>query len=122
MMEARTYVEIYRDWIMRHWGHPPTWGLIPGDMRESLCAHLCVGRPVGHFLTAVLSNDLYGAAGRADPSNAVALADYAKVLYNDAPPDSFGSLEKVTAWRAKGGLGLDDVPLPSPPIEEGGGR
>lgn len=104
----KTYVEIYNEWILRHWGHLPTWGMVPEDMRESLCAHLCIGRPVGHFLTAVLSNNLYEAAGRADPLNAVALADYAKVLYNDAPPDSFGSPEKVTAWRAQGGLQLAD--------------
>ena len=52
----------------------------------------------GHFLTAVLSNDLMEAAGRADDENRAALFDWVKWLYNEAPRGSFGSPEAVKAW------------------------
>ena len=45
----------------------------------------------GGFLTAVLSNDLFGAVARADSENLVALPDIVKYIYNELPSDCWGS-------------------------------
>jgi len=56
---------------------------------------------LGSFLTAVLSNNLTQACGRADDSNLRALPDIVRYCYNELPSDCWGSPEKVEAWRAK---------------------
>lgn len=80
------------------------WLLIPEHCRDGLDAYLGEGRPVGHFLTAVLSNDLAAAAGRADDENRPRLADYVRFLYSYAPAGSWGSPKAVKDWIARGGL------------------
>ena len=52
----------------------------------------------GHFLTAVLSNDLIEACGRADDENRAALFEWCRWLVNEAPPGSYGSPEYVKTW------------------------
>lgn len=85
--EARLIIEVAR---------------VPEHCREGLLNYLRYGLPPGHFLMAVLANDLTEACGRADDSNRVALADYISVLYNHAPSESWGSREKVRAWIDQG--------------------
>lgn len=51
----------------------------------------------GGFLTAVLSNDLFGAVGRADSENIEALAEIVKFVYNRMPSNSWGSADKM--WK-----------------------
>lgn len=80
------------------------WLLIPEHCREGLLRHFETGGLVGDFLTAVLSNDLMKAASKADDENRISLHRYARFLYNFAPPASYGSPEKVKAWRERGGL------------------
>ena len=75
---------------------------VPEHGREGLLKYLCYGVPPGHFLMAVLANDLTEACGRADDSNRVALAEYISVLHNHAPSESWGSREKVRAWIEQG--------------------
>jgi len=55
-------------------------------------------QPVGGFLTAVLSNDLVGAFGAADPDNRAAMHDWCLWLWNDIPGKCWGSRAKVEAW------------------------
>ena len=55
-------------------------------------------RHPGHFLTAVLKNDLKDAVMRADIDNMSALGNYIEFLYSYAPTDSYGSEEKFNAW------------------------
>lgn len=43
--------------------------------------------PIGHFLTALLENDLMETVGRADEVNVKVLSLYAKFLYNMMPMD-----------------------------------
>ena len=43
--------------------------------------------PIGHFLTALISNDLMETIGRADGTNTKVLPLYAKFLYNHMPMD-----------------------------------
>ena len=68
------------------------------DMLESLNAYIDHGRPVGDFLTAVLSNDLKEACGRADEDNLAALPAFVGYLYNEAPIMCWGSHERMKAW------------------------
>lgn len=53
---------------------------------------------VGHFLTAVLSNDLCEAVARADEESMAALRQIVLFVYNNLPGMCWGSKEKVAAW------------------------
>ena len=76
---------------------------VPGGLQVGLCEYLMNGRPMGHFLTAVVSNDLKEAVARGDLPNVIALGDIVKFLYNEAPRDSWGSPQNFQTWSAKGG-------------------
>jgi hypothetical protein len=67
-------------------------------MVESLERYVNDGLRPGDFLTAVLANDLVGAASRADLDNARNLMAFAAYLYNNVPGAAWGSYEKVEAW------------------------
>lgn len=54
--------------------------------------------PPGGFLTAVLSNDLFGAVAQADSQNRVALADIVAYIYNEVPGNAWGSRDTVWRW------------------------
>ena len=58
----------------------------------------------GSFLTAVLSNDLKGAAIRADMHNLVRLGHWGQWVVNYCPQAAQGSPEIVTEWCNAGGL------------------
>lgn len=59
------------------------------------------GLPPGSFCTAVLANDLIGAAHKADHWNKNILADIAKWVSVNAPRGSWGSYEAVQGWLEK---------------------
>jgi hypothetical protein len=69
--------------------------------KESLYNYFVHGLEPGGFMTCVLSNDLYGAAGRADFVNIDLLGEYARWLVNHAPYQSYGSPEAVKGWLNK---------------------
>ena len=52
----------------------------------------------GHFMTALLSNDLMGAVGRADAENAAKLREWAIFLRCELPAGCHGSRERVAEW------------------------
>jgi hypothetical protein len=52
----------------------------------------------GHFLMAVLSNDLEGAVMRADDHNYKHLSDVVVWVCNNIPGDAWGNPTKVNAW------------------------
>ncbi|TMJ05799.1 MAG: hypothetical protein E6G97_02000 [Alphaproteobacteria bacterium] len=81
------------------------WSLVPEHCRDGLRRYLEHGKVPGHFLTALLRNDLRETCARADHVNLQRLGDYVKFLYNFAPRDSWGSPENFDAWVARGGLG-----------------
>jgi len=58
----------------------------------------------GDFFTAIINNDLVGAFGRADSTNASLMNVYASWLHNVAPHGSWGSKEVVEKWSEIGGL------------------
>jgi len=83
---------------------------IPAYMHAGLKRYIDHGIPPGHFLTAVLTNDLRGAFERADEANSAAVRDYIVYLYNCAPIGSWGSPEAYARWVKRGGFnGVDLV-------------
>lgn len=73
---------------------------IPDYMQDALKLYLEQHIDPGHFLCAVLSNDLKEAVNRADDTNINALPIYVAYLYNHAPSKCWGSTEKVNKWLA----------------------
>ncbi len=71
---------------------------------EDLRHYIERGRPVNHFLTAVLENDLMAAFARADAGNKAALENYLIWLKSYAPIAAYGGAENVAAWIARGGI------------------
>jgi hypothetical protein len=80
---------------------PMEWGAIPPHMRASLLHYVNDRLQPGHFLTSVLSNDLYGACSRADDHNRTCLYDYVVWLSHYAPSSCWGSTEKVSEWLTR---------------------
>ena len=78
--------------------------VIPARMLVVLRDYIATGRPVGHFLNAVLSNDLRLAIAHADQENLANLPAFTAYLYWEAPSQCHGSPERVKAWIAQGGL------------------
>jgi hypothetical protein len=77
-------------------------GLIPSHMADGLLLYLRFGVAPGHFLQAVLSNDLAEACGRADEVNRRALYNYVFLLHNFAPSTAWGSPAAFNAWLERG--------------------
>ena len=74
---------------------------IPARMMGGLERWIKHGKLPGDFLCAVLRNDLMVACQIADDENLANLPAYAAYLYNEAPSQCHGSLEKVRAWSKK---------------------
>ena len=76
--------------------------LVPAHMWDTVKLYFIRRIPGGSFITALLSNDLMGAFGRADDVNARAMQNWCQFLYNYAPSGSYGSPDAVRDWlRAK---------------------
>ena len=78
--------------------------LIPGHMIGGIKRYILHGIPPGGFMSALLSNDFFGAANKADEENGEALMGWARFLYNHVPAGSYGSPARFDAWLDKGGL------------------
>lgn len=74
------------------------YGRLPEHMREGARMYVEHGGHPGHFLRAVVENDLVGAFAAADEKNFAHMADWARWLYNEAPRACWGSREAVRAW------------------------
>jgi hypothetical protein len=85
------------------------WALIPDSMIGGLRRWIENGIPPGHFLTAVLTNDLREAVKRADDTNINRLPDYVKFLHNYAPSGCWGSVENFMRWLGHKGLNWTKV-------------
>lgn len=73
---------------------------IPADLREAIDRYVDKGIPPGHFLQAVLSNDLVEACKRADAQNKNILFEIVAYLYNYVPANCWGSEARYRAWLA----------------------
>jgi hypothetical protein len=82
------------------WNQTKADELIPDYMQGGLRGWIEQGIWPGGFLTAVLTNDLKEACGRADSTNIAALPNYVQFLFNYAPSGCWGSREKADKWAA----------------------
>jgi hypothetical protein len=73
---------------------------VPEQLHEGLVEYIAARRPVGYFLTAVLSNDLREACARADDVCAPAIHRVVFFLYNYATASCWGDREIVDGWLA----------------------
>lgn len=81
------------------------WAKVPvAHMIGGIKRYVERGIPPGHFLTALLSNDLMGAVGRADEENLAALTRWAIFIRWELPSGCHGSPERVKDWIEQRGL------------------
>lgn len=73
----------------------------PESCRHSMKLYIEARIPVGHYLTAILTNDLRGAFNRGDEASIKDMPALMKFLYNDVPAICQGSKERVEKWLAK---------------------
>lgn len=71
---------------------------VPEHLHGGLLRYLLLGLRPGHFLTAVLENNLAEAFGRADETSRAGLFSLVTFLYNDVPRSAWGSPAKVEDW------------------------
>jgi len=74
------------------------YAAIPDHMQAAMRRYVVQGIKPGHFLTAVICNDLRGAVGYADEENLPLLRSYVRWFYNVAPGACHGSVANMTEW------------------------
>ena len=98
-------IEIYEQGLFAKFDRRNVTGIyVPQHTRQPLVDYIVRGAPKGHFLTAVLSNDLKMAVMKADELNREALHAIVGWIYEWAPSDCWGSKKKYEAWVESGGL------------------
>lgn len=76
--------------------------MIPQRTKETIDDYVSKRWRPGHFVGAVLANDLFGATGSADLENRRALFEIVAYVYNEVPHTCWGSYEVVNKWLAGG--------------------
>lgn len=71
---------------------------IPPAVREAIDAWVEKGWQPGHFVTGVLTNNLFEAIGRADVYSMAALPAICGYVFNELPSACWGSVEKCQEW------------------------
>jgi len=74
---------------------------IPEHTQHSIDMFVELGHGVGGFLTAVLTNDLFGAVAKADAESLEALGDIVRYIYNNVPQECYGSVDAVSRWKGR---------------------
>uniref|UniRef100_A0A6M3IPB7 Uncharacterized protein n=1 Tax=viral metagenome TaxID=1070528 RepID=A0A6M3IPB7_9ZZZZ len=74
---------------------------IPPRMMGGINRYVNGGVRPGHFLQAVISNDLTQACWRADDENLKNLTAFVAYFYNKTPSGCWGSGEKMERWIRK---------------------
>ncbi len=77
----------------------PNSELIEPRFKQTIDYYVQYGYKPGHFITAVLENDLVGAFGRADCEAMNNLKHIIAYCYNKIPSDCWGSKWKVEEWK-----------------------
>ena len=75
--------------------------LIPIQIKESLQRYVVYGLDCGHFVEAVLRNDLIDAITRADAENLRLIHQIIIYCLNALPSTCWGTPEKVAEWKKK---------------------
>lgn len=71
---------------------------LPGQYLAGMRRYVEAGSEPGHFLSAVLTNDLAEACARADDEGRIWLFSLVRWCYNELPANAWGSPEKVANW------------------------
>jgi hypothetical protein len=71
---------------------------IPEPVYRALRSYLADRQPVGHFVTAVLHNNLHEALAKADVVNLESLPIIVQFVYWSLPGNAWGSPERVSNW------------------------
>jgi hypothetical protein len=71
---------------------------IPDRMMPAIQRYILHGIEPGHFLTAVITNNLTEAVARADDENMRNIPAFVAYFYNEAPRDCWGSEAKMNMW------------------------
>jgi hypothetical protein len=92
-------IEIEQDDIRVN-GEPVDYTKIPVQrMAHGVVRYIEHGVNPGHFLTAIIENNLFEACSRADPENRRHLYEWAHWFYNYAPTGCWGSRAKKEAYQ-----------------------
>lgn len=75
---------------------------IPGYMIDGILDYIIRGKKPGHFLSAVIRNDLMGAIAHADGTNIDLIKEYVGFFYSYAPMECYGSEERFKNWKGLG--------------------
>lgn len=86
---------------------------IPGQTLETLVRYVIDGRPMGHFCTAAMANDMMRCYQHGDLANIRALWAIATWIYNRAPAECWGSVDAVQQWPGLRNL-IKDTPGTTP--------
>lgn len=104
-----TTAEMTRSEETRYWkerlGRLESWSRVPGHTQALMISYLVDRRQPGGFLGSVLTNDLFGAIGRADLQNRAAIVPIVQVIYSGFPASCWGTEEKVRRWIERRGSG-----------------
>ncbi len=76
----------------------------PEHLRDGFRRYIEEGVPTGHFLHAVLSNDLMQACTHADETNKTQLYQIVYFIHNQLPYSCYGSTAIVGIWLNHRGL------------------
>lgn len=74
---------------------------VPSHTQGALMRYVNDGLHPGGFLTAVITNDLFGAVSRADEWNQQALPGIVMFMFNAMPAASIGSTENMEYWMRR---------------------
>jgi len=72
--------------------------LVPEHLREAVLSYVQEAHPVGDFLRAVISNDLFDAVARADEQSLAGLRCLCQWFYNYTPRSCYGSRDRYRTW------------------------
>jgi hypothetical protein len=72
---------------------------IPERILNAFDRHGREGLPTGSFCNAVLENNLLMAVNAADPHSRAHLRAIVNYVYNELPPECWGTPEKVKQWQ-----------------------
>lgn len=86
---------------------PETYHDLPAI--KSLLSYINDRTPGGHFVNALLRNDLKGVFYNADSENSELVRDYVRFLYNYAPEKCWGSKDKFDAWVDGENTNTDEI-------------
>lgn len=73
---------------------------IPARTKDTIDNYVGKGWRPGHFVSAMLANDLKGAFGAADIINRHYMFEICSYIYNEIPCKSHGSYQAINDWIA----------------------